>query len=177
LALACLLCVVASPVLAHNGAEDVSTVYLSGSSQPDGVATVHVDVDDTSVCDRLKPLRLEGVRAELDVEGTFSQVEPCHYEGEIDLPEPGRWAVTARFAYDNREAEVMMPVGVADAPQEFERDDWLHAVGGSDPIWSRIPTPVLALAGLLFGGLLTVGYRWWRGPRGTAPATGGGESV
>jgi hypothetical protein len=167
LALVCCWLVAGSGfALAHNGAEDIAWVYLSGSSQADGRATLRVDIAELAVCDRVKPLRLEGVRAELDVTGTFTQVEPCRFEGEIALPEPGRWMVAAHFAYDDREAEVWMPVGVTDTAQEFERGDWLHAVDGGDSFWSTIPTPLLALAGLALGGMLTVGYRRWRMPRG-----------
>lgn len=165
LAVACLLCTVASPVLAHDGAEDIGWVYLSGNSQANGQATVRVDASELATCDQLRPLRLEGVRAELDVNGTLTQVEDCRYEGVIALPEAGRWMVAARFAYEGREAEVWMPVGVTDAPQEFERGDWLHAVGEGS-FWGRVPTYVVALVGLVIGGLLTLAYRWWQRARG-----------
>jgi hypothetical protein len=145
--------------LAHNGAEDVGWVYLSGSSQSDGEATIQVDISEQALCDRLDPLELEGVRAELDVTGTLARVEPCRFAGEISLPEAGRWMIAARFAYDNRQAEVWMPVGVTDTPQQFERGDWLHAVGSADSGWSTGRMALLIGLGLAVGTLATVAFR------------------
>jgi len=161
------------PVLAHDGEEDVAWVMLSGSSQSDGRATLRVDVAELAACDRLEPLRLAGVRAELTADGTLERVEPCRFEGEIMLPEPGRWMVAARFAFDDGEAEVVMPVGVADTAQEFERGDWLHAVAVEESWWSTVPTPLLALAGLAIGAVLTLAFRWWRAPRREGVAMSG----
>ena len=164
----CLLAAGVTPVLAHDGAEDVAWVMLSGSSQADGHATVQVDVAELAACDRLEPLRLAGVRADLTADGTLERVEPCRFEGEIDLPEPGRWMVAARFAYDDREAEVWMPVGVTDTAQTFERGDWLHAVAVEDDGWSASRMAMLAGLGLVVGTLATVAYQRYRPGRSGA---------
>lgn len=154
----------AVPVLAHGGAEDITWVYVSGN-QAGGRATVRVDVAELAVCEQLEPLRLVGVRAERDATGTLERIEPCRFEGEIALPESGRWMVAARFAYDDREAEVWMPVGVTDTAQTLERGDWLHAVGEqSGPSTTRML--LLAAIGLAIGTLLTVSYRRFRASRG-----------
>ena len=155
---ACWLVAGALPVLAHDGAEDVAWVYVSGN-QSDGRATVRVDVAELAACDRLEPLRLEGVRGEREATGTLERVEPCRFEGEIALPESGRWMVAARFEFDGHEAEVWTPVGVTDTAQAFERGDWLHAIDGDDSGGLLGSTWLLALVGLLVGGLLTVVYR------------------
>jgi hypothetical protein len=165
LILVCCLAVGGAPVLAHDGAEDVAWVMLSGSSQADGHATLRVDVAELAACDRLEPLRLAGGRADLTADGPLERVEPCRFEGEIDLPEPGRWMVAARFAYDDREAEVWMPVGVTDTAQTFERGDWLHAVAGQDSGRDTRQMLLLVGLGLGIGAVLTLAYRWWRGPR------------
>lgn len=161
----CLLAVAVTPGLAHDGEDDVAWVYLSGSSEPDGRTTLRVGVAELAACDRLEPLRLAGVRADLKADGTLERVEPCRFEGEIDLPEPGRWMVAARFAYDDREAEGWMPVGVTDATQTFERGAWLHAVAVEDAGWDTTQTLLLVGLGLGIGAVLTLAYRWWRAPR------------
>jgi hypothetical protein len=155
---ACWLAAGAVAVLAHDGAEDIAWVYVSGN-QADGRATVRVDIAELAVCDRVEPLRLEGVRGEREASGTLERVEPCRFEGEIALPEPGRWMVAARFELDEREAEVWTPVGVTETAQAFERGDWLHAVEGEEAGWTSSRTLLLALGGLIAGGLLTVAYR------------------
>jgi hypothetical protein len=171
----CLLATGVAPVLAHEGGEDVAWVYLSGSSQPDGRATIRVDIAELAACDQVEPLRLDGVRAELTAEGSLARVEPCRFEGEITLPEAGRWMVAARFAYDDREAEVWMPVGVTDTAQTFERGDWLHAVAGEESGWDMTRTLLLAALGLGVGAVLTLAYRWWRRPRERAVTAGRGR--
>ena len=158
LALACWLAAGAIPALAHDGAEDVAWVYVSGN-QADGRATVRVDIAELAVCERVEPLRLDGVRGEREATGTLERVEPCRFEGEIALPEPGRWMVAARFELDEREAEVWTPVAVTETAQAFERGDWLHAIEGDDSGGLLGSMWLLALAGLLAGGLLTVAYR------------------
>jgi hypothetical protein len=169
----CLLAIGVMPVLAHDGAEDVAWVMLSGTSESDGHATLRVDVAELAACDRLEPLRLAGVRADLKADGTLERIEPCRFEGEIDLPEPGRWMVAARFAYDDREAEVWMPVGVTDTAQTFERGDWLHAVAVEDSGWDTTRMLLLVGLGLGVGAALTMAYRWWRGPREGSAVTAG----
>ena len=59
LVVACWLAISAGPALAHDGADDIVWVSLSGN-QADGRATVRVDVAELAVCDRLEPLRLDG---------------------------------------------------------------------------------------------------------------------
>jgi hypothetical protein len=169
LVVACWLAAGVMPVLAHEGGEDVAWVYLSGSSQADGRAMIRVDVAELEACDRVEPLRLAAVRAELTAEGTLERVEPCRFEGEIALPEAGRWMVVARFAYDDREAEVWMPVGVTDTTQTFERGDWLHAVAVEDDGWSVSRMAMLAGLGLVVGTLATVAYQRFR-PGGGRPS-------
>ncbi len=164
----CWLAAGVAPVLAHEGREDIAWVFLSGSSQADGRATVRVDIAELAACDRVEPLRLDGVRAELTAEGTLERVEPCRFEGEIALPEAGRWMVAARFAYDDREAEVWMPVGVSDTAQTFERGDWLHAVAVEDEGWSTSRMAMLAGLGLVVGTLATVAYQRYRPGRAAA---------
>jgi len=167
--IACWL-VAAAPVLAHDGEEDVAWVMLSGSSQTDGHAMLRVDVAEIAACDRLEPLRLAAVRADQQAEGSLERVEQCRFEGEIDLPEPGRWMIAARFEFDDREAEVWMPVGIADTPLEFERGDWLHAIAAAetDSGWDTTQTLLLAALGLGIGAVLTLAYRWYRAPRPAA---------
>jgi hypothetical protein len=148
-----------APVLAHDGEDDVAWVMLSGTSQADGHATLRVDVAEIAACDRLEPLRLHAVRSELEADGSLERVEACRFEGEIDLPEPGRWMLSARFAYDDREAEVWMPVGIADTAQEYERGDWLHAIAVEESSWSTGRMALLAGLGLVVGALATVAYQ------------------
>ena len=74
------------------------------------------------------------------------RVEPCRFEGQIGLAEPGRWMVAARFTYDDREAEVVMPVGVADTTETFERGDCRHAMAAEESGWDV--TQMMLLAGL-----------------------------
>ena len=162
LLIVCVLVAGVTPVLAHDGEEDVAWVDLSGSSHPDGRATLRVDVAELAACDRLEPLRLTGVRADLEATGTLERVESCRFEGEINLPEPGRWMVAARFAFDDRQAAVVMPVGVTDVAQEFERGDWLHAVAVEESGWDTPQMLVLAGLGLGIGAALTLGVRWRR---------------
>ncbi|MGH9172868.1 MAG: hypothetical protein ACRD1H_00855 [Vicinamibacterales bacterium] len=159
LLLTCAALALAAPTtLAHEGGDDVSWSELSGS-QSGGEATVTVEVAELAVCEALEPLRLDGVRAERQVTGTLGRIDTCRFDGTIALPEPGRWMVGARFAYDGREAEVWLPVAVTDTAQTFERADWLHAVGEPQSGWTGGRTLLLALAGLLAGGLLTIAYR------------------
>jgi hypothetical protein len=172
LLVACLLVAGVAPVLAHDGADDVAWVMLTGSSQADGHATMRVDVAEVAACDRLEPLRLHAVRSELEADGSLEHVEACRFEGEIELPEPGRWMVAARFTYDNREAEVWMPVSVSDTFLEFERGDWLHAVAVADSGRDMTQMVLLAALGLGVGGVLTLAYRWYRAPRQAVAATG-----
>jgi hypothetical protein len=160
-----------APARAHDGEDDVAWVMLSGSSQADGRATLRVDVAEVAACNRLEPLRLHAMRSELEASGSLERVEACRFEGEIDLPEPGRWMLSARFAYDDREAEVWMPVGIADTAQVFERGDWLHAVEVADSGWDTTQTVLLAALGLGIGAVVTLAYRWYRAPR--ASVSGG----
>ncbi len=152
------LCLLPLRVSAHDGGDDIAWVELSGG-QSDGEATMQVAVTELAVCDQVEPLRLVGIRAELEVTGTLDRVEPCRFEGSIALPESGRWMVTAQFSYDSREAEVTMPVGVTDTPQEFQRGDWLHAVGDEESGWTANRILLLALLGLAIGALVTFSYK------------------
>ena len=172
LLIVCLLVAPVAPVRAHVGGEDLVWVYLSGSSQADGRVTIRVDVAELAACDRLEPLRLAGVRDDLEADGTLERVEPCRFEGEISLPEPGRWMVAAWFTFYGREAEVWMPVGVTDTAQTFERGDWLHAVAVEDSGWDTTQIVLLAGLGLGVGAILTLAYRWWRAPRERAAVAG-----
>lgn len=162
-------------VSAHGGARDLTWVYLSGSSQPNGQATIQVDVSDQALCDRLDPLEIKGVRAELEVTGPLARIEPCWFAGEISLSEAGRWMIAARFNYDNREAEVWMPVGVTDTPQQFERGDWLHVTGSADSGWRSVRTMLIAGLGLGIGAALTLAYRWFSGSGGQVAVDGQGR--
>ena len=165
LLIVCWLMTGIAPAYAHDGEEDVAWVMLTGSSQTDGRATLQVDVAELAACDRLEPLRLVAVRADLEADGSLERVEPCRFTGEIDLPEPGRWMVAARFEFDNREAEVWMPVGIADTPQDFERGDWLHAIPVEESGWSTGRMAMLAGLGLVAGALATVAFQRLRPAR------------
>lgn len=160
LALAGWLALAVVPVLAHAGGQDIAWIYLSGS-QTDGQATVRVDVAEHAVCEMLEPLRLDGVRAEQRATGTLARVEPCRFEGEIALPEAGRWMVAVRFMYEDGEAEAWLPVGVTDTAATFERGDWLHAVAADEESgWATGRMALLGALGLAIGAVLTLGYRW-----------------
>jgi hypothetical protein len=91
--------------------------------------------------------------------GDLARSDACHFTGTITLPEAGRWMVGARFAYDDREVEVWLPVSVTDTPATFESIDWLHAVDAPESGWSTGRMALLALGGLAVGGLATLAWR------------------
>ena len=160
---------------AHGGEDDVGHAVLT-VMQDRRVASVEILLSQVDACDRFAPRRLVGQRAERTVTGSLAHVAACRFSGTISLPGPGRWLVTVQLTYDDRLAEVAIPIGVTHSRGRFERADAAHAAPPQAGFWETRRTLVIGAAGLLLGTVPEVARRRWARPvrRSTSLPTSGG---
>ena len=86
----------------------------------------------TANCRKLKPAGLMAQRADVTINGAFSTVGDCHYQGTLTPPTEGRWVVTANFALNGQPTAITLLIGIGGDVTSFESADWLHvnSLGG-----------------------------------------------
>jgi len=151
LVLVSLLFLFPGQALAHDPGQgnELGTVQLTATVHG-STASLAARVTSALACSQLEPKTLEARRSGETISGPLQQVEPCQFQGAIQLPERGRWFVYAELTYHGQRVETWLPVSVGGASAPFEKLASLYeleAVSGSAiEVVSSIALYILILA-------------------------------
>ncbi len=151
LLLGCLLFLLPGRALAHDPGQgnEIGKAQLTATMQH---ATVSLSTRVTTLlqCDQLEPQTLIARRSGEARVASLHRTGSCQFQGEMPLPERGRWFVYAELTYHGQKVETWLPVIVGGANTQFVKLASLYeretVSGSAIEVFSSIVLYLLILA-------------------------------
>ncbi len=175
LLLGCLLFLLPGRALAHDPGQgnEIGKAQLTATMQH---ATVRLSTRVTTLlqCDQLEPQTLIARRSGEARVASLHRTGDCQFQGEIQLPERGRWFVYAELTYHGQKVETWLPVIVGGASTQFVKLASLYELetvsGSAIEVVSSIVLYLLILA-LLATILLVFRQRFYGARQASEPTS------
>lgn len=126
--------------------EELGTARVR-ASVAQGSALLEVRPNRKELCPALEPVAVVGRRAGEEIRAPLETAAPCQFQGQLELPERGRWFVYAELSSDGRAVETWLPVHTESAEPVADRARSLYLPPSAED------TPLKLASGILIYGV------------------------